>query len=143
MGGAAAGRNEFARQMEQRRQEEEDADYREIRQGWCLGSEEFRKELLAATTDRVGRSHYGSERQEAGEERAERLVRHGLKDLGWDEKDLAERRKGDPGKVELARRLRQVTTMTLRWISNRLQMGSWTYVFNLLNPKSSKNNLCK
>ena len=133
----AAGWKEFARQMEQRRQEEEAGDYHEIRRGWCLGSEEFRKELLAATTERVGRSHYGSERQEAGEDKAERLVRHGLKELGWAEKNLAERRKGDPGKVELARRLRQETTMTLRWIANRLEMGSWTYVFNLLNPKSS------
>jgi len=24
------------------------------------------------------------------------------------------------------------TTMTLKWIAQRLPMGSWTYVFNLL-----------
>ena len=33
----------------------------------------------------------------------------------------------------LARRLRQETTMSLKWIAERLHMGSWTYVSNLLN----------
>ena len=32
-----------------------------------------------------------------------------------------------------ARRLRRETTMTLKWIAQRLQMGSWTYVSNLVN----------
>ena len=36
-------------------------------------------------------------------------------------------------KVKLARRLRQETTMSLQWIAARLQMGTWTYVSNLLN----------
>jgi hypothetical protein len=46
------------------------------------------------------------------------------------EKDLSKRRKGDKAKVKLARRLRSETIMTLRWIADRLQMGSWTYVSN-------------
>jgi hypothetical protein len=53
--------------------------------------------------------------------------------LGWDENDLEGRRKGHRVKVMLARRLRQETTMSLKWIAQRLQMGSWTYVSNLLN----------
>jgi hypothetical protein len=32
-----------------------------------------------------------------------------------------------------ARRLRQETTTSLKWIALRLHMGSWTYVSNLLN----------
>ena len=44
--------------------------------------------------------------------------------------------KGDKEKVALARRLRAETTMTLRWIADRLQMGSWTYVSNLLHEKT-------
>jgi hypothetical protein len=35
-------------------------------------------------------------------------------------------------KVELARRLRKETTMSLKWIAEQLEMGSWTYVSNLL-----------
>ena len=33
----------------------------------------------------------------------------------------------------LARRLRQETTLSLKWIAQRLQMGSWTHLSNLLN----------
>ena len=103
--------------------------------GWCLGGEAFREELLAAAGERVGPSHYGAERRERGAARAERLVREGLAGLGWTEKELSGRRKGDKGKVKLALRLRTETAMTLRWIAERLQMGSWTYVSNLLREK--------
>jgi len=40
-----------------------------------LGSEEFRRELLAAAVERVGLNHYGSERQETGIEKAQRIIR--------------------------------------------------------------------
>src|SRR6267142_3152146 len=59
-----AGRKQFALQMERRRAEEADVDHAQVRRGWCLGSEEFRHELLAAAVERVGPSHYGSDRQE-------------------------------------------------------------------------------
>ncbi len=53
--------------------------------------------------------------------------------LGWAERDLISWRKGDQHNVAIGRRLRQETTMSLKWIANRLQMGSWTYVSNLLH----------
>ena len=56
-----------------------------------------------------------------------------MRNHSWDEDQLRARRKGHRGKVMLARRLRQETTMSLKWIAQRLQMGSWTYVSNLLN----------
>ena len=83
--------------MERRRTEEEGADYKLVRRGWCLGSEDFRKELLAAAVERVGASHYGSERQESGEQKAERTVMEEMKRLGWDKGDLQGRRKGEGG----------------------------------------------
>ena len=52
--------------------------------------------------------------------------------LGWPDAELAQRRKGEIGKVRIARRLRRETTMALKWIAERLQMGGWTYVLNLL-----------
>jgi len=131
-----AGREEFERQMERRRREELGPEFKPVERGWCLGSEAFRAELLAATVERVGASHYGAERQAAGEVRAEGLVRARLAALGWTEKELSGRAKGDQGKVKLARQLRAETTMTLRWIANRLHMGSWTYVSNLLREKT-------
>ena len=47
---------------------------RALRRDWCLGSEQFRKELLAAAAERVGLNHYGAERRESSEEKAERGV---------------------------------------------------------------------
>ena len=127
-----AGRREFARQMEERRGQETQADYKQIRRGWCVGDEEFRKELLAGSKP-AGASHYGAERREQDEEKARRIVEERLKKLGWTENELAEHGKGNKEKVKIARLLRQETTMSLKWIAQRLHMGSWTYVSNLLN----------
>ncbi len=80
---SAAGREEFARRMERRRAEEEGTDYRSLRRGWCLGSQEFRQELLAAAVERVGANHYGADRHETGEQKAERIVAEGIRSLGW------------------------------------------------------------
>ena len=41
------------------------------------------------------------------------------------EADLALRRKADPVKMALARRLRRETTLPLKWICDRLALGSW------------------
>ena len=128
-----AGRRQFGLLMERRRAEESGADYEAIRRDWMLGSETFRQELLAAAVERVGPSHYGAQRQESDRQKAERVVKEELGRLGWEEEDLGARRKGHRAKVMLARRLRQETTMSLKWIAQRLQMGSWTYVSNLLN----------
>ena len=70
--------------------------------------------------------------QEAVEGRAERLVTGRLKAMGWTEKELAARRKGDPAKVKLAAELRAGTTMPLAWIAERLAMGSRGYLTWLL-----------
>ena len=90
-----------------------------------------------AAVERVGANHYGSDRQETGEQKAQRIVLEEMKRLGWEEADLRQRRKGDAGKVMAARRLRQETPMSYKWIAQRLHMGSWTYVSNLLNEKST------
>lgn len=106
-----------------------------MRRGWCLGSEAFRQELLAAAGERVGASHYGAERHQTGEEKARGIVLEELQRRAGKEKDLAGARKGDKSKVALARRLRAETTMSLKWIAQRLHMGSWTCVSNLLREK--------
>ena len=84
-------------------------------------------------------SLYGSERQEREQEKANRLVDEELRRLGWTEKELAQRPEGDKQKVETARMLRQQTTMTLKWIAQRLHMSSWTYVFNFLHQDQHPN----
>ena len=132
-----AGRKQLAALTEKRRAEESAADYEHIRRDWVLGSEEFRQELLAAAVERVGPNHYGAERQETGVQKAERLVREELGHLHWSEVELRGRPKGHPGKVAIARRLRQETVMSLKWIAQRLEMGTWTYVSNLLHARAA------
>jgi hypothetical protein len=123
--------------MEQRRQSDNGPEqYKSLRRGWCLGDKRFRKELLLQMAERVGESHCGAERQESGEEKAGRIVGEELKRRRWTESSLTGRRKGDPEKVKIALRLRRESTMTLKWIAQRLQMGSWTNVSNCLANKS-------
>jgi hypothetical protein len=43
---------------------------------------------------------------------------------------------GGYGKGGAGAPLARETTMTLRWFADRLQMGSWTYVSNLLRDKA-------
>jgi hypothetical protein len=49
-----------------------------------------------------------------------------------EEPDLIRHRKGDPGKIGIALRLRRETTMTLEWVAQRLQMGTKTHLSHLL-----------
>ena len=115
-----AGRGQFAARMEERRRTEDGREYRRIRRGWCYGEEAFRKELLGQMVGRAGENHYAEERQESDTEKARRIVAAELKRLNWTESELRRRRKGDPKKVRIARRLREKTTMTLKWIAEAL-----------------------
>ena len=99
---------------------EDGREYRRIRRGWCYGEEAFRKELLGQMVGRAGENHYAEERQESDAEKARRIVAAELKRLNWTESELRRRRKGDPKKVRIARRLREKTTMTLKWIAGEL-----------------------
>jgi len=130
-----AGRTEFARRMQQRCAEESKADYRELRRGWFIGREEFRQELLQAAGGKMNSNHYGAGRRETDEQKAQRIVGEELKRLNWGEDELPNRAKSDAAKVALARRLRQETTMSLKWIAQRLSMGAWTNVSNLMHEK--------
>ena len=76
--------------------------------------------------------HFGAERMETEQEAAEGIVREGMKRLGWKEADLVARRKGDREKLKLAVRLREETTVTVKWIAERLRMGTWTHLNHLL-----------
>lgn len=122
--------------MEARRQQGGGGEeWAAIRRGWFFGSDALKQELLAQASERVGPQHYAAARQESGEAKAERWVREELRRLRWSEDDLARRRKGDPGKVRIAGRLRQETTMMLAWIAERLKMGVWTHTSNLLRAR--------
>ena len=103
-----------------------------MKRGWYLGDEEFREQLLGQMGGKRGREHFGEAVQESEAAQSEQVVKEALKKLGWREKDLAERRKGDPEKLRLARLLRQKTTMTLSEVAERLQMGTSGHLAHLL-----------
>ncbi len=128
----AAGRRQFERNMEQRRRQETGQGWKGLRRGWCWGDEAFRQELLGQMTERMGAEHYGQERAETAEAKAQRIVEQELKGLRWSAQDLERHRKGDERKLRIARRLREETTMTLAWIAERLRMGSKTHLAHLL-----------
>jgi putative transposase len=127
-----AGRRELERLMEDRRSAEEDGAYQAIRRGWFLGEASLKEELLAQMTEQMGAEHYGAERQETAEAEAEVIIVAELKRHRWREEDLSRRAKGDRVKVALAKRLREETVMTVKWIAERLQMGAPGYVNHLL-----------
>ena len=129
---SSAGRRQLELALEARRSEEGGMDYRKLRRGWCYGGEAFREELLGQMGERLGAEHYGGERQEMTAARAEGMVKGELKRLGWSERELGRRAKGDEAKVMMAVRLRAETTMTVAWIAARLQMGTAGHVNHLL-----------
>ena len=137
------GRLEFARRMEARRDEPndpKDPTLKAIRRGWLFGGEDFAARLLDRLSDEVGEHHRGEERRETAEKRAEKMIAGRLKNLGWSRRELRKRRKSDPQKVLLASELRAQTTVSLKWIAEHLEMGSWTHVSNLLRQRKG---LCR
>jgi hypothetical protein len=89
--------------------------------------------MACGRTRETGRT--GEERFESDEEKALSILGAELKGRGWTEHELQTRPKGDKSKVEMAGRLRQETTMTFKWIAERLAMGSWMNAANLLARK--------
>jgi putative transposase len=132
------GRRHFAAAMEARRHEAKDQEFKRVRRGWYLGDKAFRKKLLARMKQRRGPNYFGEEPFESDQKQASRMLAAELKRRGWTTQDLRRRRKGDRQKVAMAARLRSETTMTLRWIAERLAMGSWTHVSNLLGARGRR-----
>ncbi len=129
---SAAGRQRLEEALEERRGAEEGDEFKAVRRGWCLGEETFRKELLGQMSERMGAEHYGAERAETEQEKAEGIIAVELKRRGWTEEDLRQRPKADSGKVKLAQRLRAETVQSVGWIANRLHLGSRAYAHHLL-----------
>ncbi len=138
-----AGRKRFSLCLEhRRRQESPESDWKVVERGWFLGDKQFKEELLAQMHERRG-DHYGPELREADALHGERVLREELRRRGWGEAELNRRRKGDPEKVEIAWQLRSRTTMTLKWIAQRLKMGAWTHVSNCLVQRRKQREKCQ
>ena len=106
--------------------------WQRIRRGWYLGGEGFRGRMLKALKTKMTRgrqaSYSGLAKLAHGQGEAEQLVARGLEALGVAEEQLAQMPKGAKEKQVLAWWLRQSTTASRHWISERLAMGDETRV---------------
>jgi putative transposase len=104
--------------------------WKALRRGWYVGGEGFASKLR----DRIGKvvrgrrreSHSGTAKREHGEQAAEQWLRRGLAALGTAEDKLLVGPKLTVEKAVLAKWLRERTTVSLRWLSVRLQMGHYS-----------------
>ena len=71
-------------------------------------------------------SHSGEHKREHDERAAEAWLRAGMSRLGVKERSLKQGRKVTPEKAALACWLRERTTVSLRWVSERLAMGHYS-----------------
>ena len=61
---------------------------------------------------------------ETAEQRANRIITEELARRGWQESEWATRQRNDPGKLASTARLRSETTLPIKWIATRVQMGT-------------------
>jgi len=132
---SVAGRQQFGRLMEQRRQAQDPKQWKALRRGWCFGAEQFRAELLEQMRARMGTLDGGAERSESAEARARRILNKELKRRGWVAAKLQNLAKRDAEKIKIAGRLRRETTMTWSWIAAHLHMGAVGYAAQCLRQR--------
>jgi putative transposase len=132
---SAAGRRYLEQCLERRRADEEKRDYRGLRQGWFIGDRTTKQVLLKEMKQGFCQNHQGEELWESALQHAERVLEGELERLGWGQAQLEQLRKGDAEKVRIARRLRNETTMSLKWIADRVHMGSVSTVAQCLRSK--------
>jgi putative transposase len=128
--GSKAGRKELNEQ------------WKALRRGWYVGGQSFGEDLKEglrnAVQGRQRESHSGPARQAHDQASAESGLRQGMRILGLDKKSLLELPKASPEKVVLAWWLRENTTVTLRWVSERLGMGHYTRVTQAISRMSRR-----
>lgn len=122
----------FADWLESRRGAPEPDLWRALRRGWCFGDEAFRAEVLARWREAAPDHRRGPLPSEAQVRVGRQIVAEELARRGWSVAELARRRKTDPEKVAIARRLRRETTLSLRWIAAALHLGSINTLRNSL-----------
>lgn len=119
---------------------------KELRRGWYLGEPTFVDKLRALVDPKRDRGTEGRDATAKGhdESEAEDLVSRGLGLLGMpmEKEALAGLRKGDPGKVLVAVIVRKNTSVSNRWLADRLAMGHTAGVSRLLGAfQLEKSNL--
>ncbi len=104
-----------------------DARWKAIRQGWCLGDDDFRQKMGSLIDTRINqytrRSYLGDEARLHDEREAARLLGEGLEMVGLVAGQLSALRKSDPRKKMVAWLIRRNTGIGNQWICENLAMG--------------------
>jgi len=118
--GSKAGRKELEEEWEA------------LRRGWYVGSEGFLEKLQGQLEQvmkgRRRESHSGEAKVAHDEAAAERELQRAFRTLGLDEDAVKRLAKGAAEKAVLAWWVRRRTTVSLRWVSERLKMGHYSRV---------------
>jgi hypothetical protein len=80
--------------------------------------------VLELMDGKLGESHCGKRHRETAEQRANRIIAEELARRGRQESELVTRRRSDPGKLASAARLQIETTLPIKWIAARVQIGT-------------------
>jgi hypothetical protein len=107
-----------------------EGQWKALRRGWYAGGETFAEKLRGKLQRLLagGRreSHSGAAKREHGERAAQEWLALGLARLGLDPEVLRRGRKVTPEKAALSRWLRERSTVSLRWVGERLGMGHYS-----------------
>jgi putative transposase len=114
------------------RYKELEEEWKVLRRGWYLGGkgfvEKLQEHLEMVMHGRRRESYSGDTKTAHDEAAAERELQRAFRALGLKEGEAEQMPKGAAEKVVLAWWLRRRTTVTLRWVSERLVMGHYTRV---------------
>jgi len=117
-------------------------EWKRLRRGWYLGRTSFMEKLAKwlekGAKGRRVESHSGPAREAHDEMAAERWTLKGAKLLGITMAELVGLPRRAPEKVALAWWLRRRTSASLRWVSERLQMGHYTTVTQAVSRMNRK-----
>ena len=109
-----------------------EAQWKVLRRGWYVGGESFleklEKLLGPVVKARRAESFSGGAKARHDELAAEEALARGMKVLGLRQGQLEQLPKAAPEKIALAWWVRQRTTVPLRWVTERLEMGHYTRV---------------
>jgi len=107
---------------------EADKRWTSIRQGWCIGSDDFRTQMVEALDgvlkEKRRDSFTGEEVRRHDTLEAQRLLALGLDAFELSDPDLLTLRKSDPRKKTIAWFVRKKTCVRNEWIAKQLKMGS-------------------
>jgi hypothetical protein len=120
--------------------EEWENKWKALRRGWYVGEagflEKLRRLMDPLLKGRRRESHSGPARRAHDETVAEEMLKGGLRLLGV--KDVESRAMWKEEKVALAWWLRAQTTVSLRWVSQRLEMGHYSRVSQAVSRMARK-----